>query len=63
MKNEQIEEARITGDFFGTAPVTLIEEALAGKTLVTAPAALASVPLGDCIAGMTEEDFLSLLSE
>ena len=63
MKNEQIEEARITGDFFGTAPVTLIEAALAGQTLATAPAAIMGLPLGDCIAGMTEEDFLSLLSK
>lgn len=63
MKNERIEEARITGDFFGIAPVSLVEAALVGQSLATVPAALASVPLGDCIAGMTEEDFLSLLSE
>ena len=61
MKNERIESARITGDFFGTAPVSIVEAALAGQTLATAPTALASVPLGDCIAKMTEADFLSLL--
>ena len=63
MKNERIEEAHISGDFFGVAPASLIEAALVGQSLATVPAALASVPLGDCIAGMTEEDFLSLLSE
>lgn len=58
MKNDRIEQARITGDFFGSSPVSLVEQALSGQTLATlTPAAL---PLGDCIAGMTEADFLSL---
>ena len=63
MKNASIEEARISGDFFGSSPVSLIEAALAGQTQATLPSALAKIPLGDCIAGMTEKDFLSLLSE
>lgn len=63
MKNDCIEKARITGDFFGSSPLSQIEGALAGQSLATARATLASLPLGDCIAGMTEEDFLSLLSE
>lgn len=61
MKNDRIEAARITGDFFGTAPVSLVEEALAGRTLAIAEEVLAATPLGECIAGMTEADFLSLL--
>lgn len=63
MKNDRIEEARITGDFFGTAPASLIEGTLAGQTPASVKEALATVPLAACIAGMTEEDFLSLFTE
>lgn len=59
LAGEEIEDVRFAGDFFGTAPIETLEAALVGQRLTALP----SLDPSPYIAGMTETELVSLLSE
>jgi lipoate-protein ligase A len=59
LAGERIESVRITGDFFGTAPIEALETALVGSSLSDLP----EIDPSPYIAGMTRKTLLSLLTE
>ncbi len=58
-----ISDVKIFGDFFSKEPVSVLEEALRGSLheQEAIRSALENVNISDCISGMTEEDFMTLL--
>ena len=61
MQNEVVQGARICGDFFGTAPLSELEERLRGATLAELSARLAGCDVGAYIFGMHAEELIALL--
>ncbi len=57
MKEDRIEDIRISGDFFGSAPIEELEQALIGKALSSLP----PLDVSRYIDGMSDEDLCSLL--
>ena len=59
LSGECIEDIVVSGDFFGTQPISELENALRGQSLD----ALLDVDPAPFIAGMTWEELLALLLE
>lgn len=56
MKNDTIEEIRITGDFFGNRSVLELESLLCGATLATVAERLSKISVEEYIHGMSAEE-------
>ena len=57
LSGKTIEAAIVSGDFFGKRPIEELEALLIGHTIDALP----SLPIGEYISGMTEEEFCSLI--
>lgn len=65
VQDGRIISVRLWGDYFGTAPVSVLEEALIGVPLrrgeITAALEHAAHPVSACIAGASTEELVSLI--
>jgi lipoate-protein ligase A len=61
MVGEKIQNAKISGDFFGKRDISELEAVLSGLSLSELGTALVSLPIGEYILGMTGNDLLSLI--
>jgi len=59
LAGDVIEEVVISGDFFGTRPISVLEDALHGQSLTALP----DIDPSPYIAGMTMEELASLLKD
>lgn len=59
LAGDVIEEVVISGDFFGTRPISALEEGLRGQSLTALP----DIDPSPYIAGMTREELASLLKD
>jgi lipoate-protein ligase A len=62
LHNGTVQDATIRGDFFGTAPIEELEQALCGKTLTSLAAAATQIPVSQYVCGMTPEDLAQMLT-
>ena len=62
LKNDLIEKVSISGDFFGEKDVSYLENLLSGTSLTNLKSTLENVFVGDCVSGMTNDDFVSLFN-
>ncbi|MBE6534526.1 MAG: lipoate--protein ligase [Ruminococcaceae bacterium] len=63
MSNEQIVEAKISGDFFGIKDVAVIESLLKNTSLENLYNTLQGVDINEYIFGMNNEEFIKLIKD
>ncbi len=61
MKNDIITDFKIEGDYFGTKEISLLEDAVKGKSVYNIEDVISDIKISDFIFGMTNEEFLKLL--
>jgi lipoate-protein ligase A len=63
MSGDRIENAYISGDFFGNEPVSEIEALIKGASRAEATSRLEKFDVGGCIFGMTSGELIDLVNE